>query len=292
MFHLSDFIKGAVIGIAAGLPGVSGGTLAVALGVYDRVITAVNRLWTSPKSSLPVLFPYGLGGILGAAAFSFAAEGFLERWPLQTSFLFIGLILSGVPAIAGILDGRKLSAGAAAAFLFALIFVLGTGLFSLPSAGVSPLPLPPTAALLCLMGFLSAAATIVPGISGSMLLMMTGCYSPLIRAVNSLLSFAVKPEPSALAGPFLILAPFGAGFAAGLFFWAYLAEQVLKRFRTAVFLGILGLVLASPAAILLETAPDRVTPADLGVGILLGVLSLAISVGLERPGFKSAPEKN
>ena len=99
MNFLFDIIKGMLIGVANIIPGVSGGTMMVSMGVYEKIIGVVNNLFKDIKKSILTLLPLGIGMLLGVAVFSFIIPWCLEVYPFPTSFCFIGLILGGVPAI-------------------------------------------------------------------------------------------------------------------------------------------------------------------------------------------------
>ena len=99
MNFLFDIIKGMLIGVANIIPGVSGGTMMVSMGVYEKIIGVVNNLFKDIKKSILMLLPLGIGMVLGVAVFSFIIPWCLEVYPFPTSFCFIGLILGGVPAI-------------------------------------------------------------------------------------------------------------------------------------------------------------------------------------------------
>ena len=99
MEYIGELLKGVVIGIANILPGISGGMLAISMGVYDTIIHAVNRLFKEPVESIKTLFPYGLGAVAGIISLSLVFEYLFGTFPLQTKLAFIGLIGGGLPAL-------------------------------------------------------------------------------------------------------------------------------------------------------------------------------------------------
>ena len=90
MDHLSQIIKGALIGTANILPGISGGTLAISMGVYEQILHALTHLHKETKKSLSTLFPYILGILGGIVGLSFTMEYLFDTWPLQTNMAFMG----------------------------------------------------------------------------------------------------------------------------------------------------------------------------------------------------------
>ena len=99
MEYIGELLKGVVIGIANILPGISGGMLAISMGVYDTIIHAVNRPFMEPVESIKTLFPYGLGAVAGIISLSLVFEYLFGTFPLQTKLAFIGLIGGGLPAL-------------------------------------------------------------------------------------------------------------------------------------------------------------------------------------------------
>ena len=100
MKFLFDIIRGAVIGIANIIPGVSGGTMMVTMGIYDKLLGSITGIFKQFKKSIKTLFPYIIGMAVGIGAFSFLlTKVLLVKAPLPTAFAFIGLIVGGVPVL-------------------------------------------------------------------------------------------------------------------------------------------------------------------------------------------------
>ena len=95
MTFLMDTIKGMFIGIANVIPGVSGGTMAVSLGIYDKLISSISNLLKDWKKSLAALLPIILGCGIGIVGFSYAIEFLLSKYTFVTCMTFVGLILGG-----------------------------------------------------------------------------------------------------------------------------------------------------------------------------------------------------
>ena len=137
MNFVFDVIKGVLIGLANIIPGVSGGTMMVSMGVYEKIIGVVNNLFKDIKKSIVTLLPLGIGMALGVVAFSFIIPWCLEVYPFPTSFCFIGLILGGVPSILKpakeslVKEGKSISL--AHILVFAAFFALAVGHHFFPS---------------------------------------------------------------------------------------------------------------------------------------------------------------
>ena len=110
---LKDIVKGMVIGVANIIPGVSGGTMAVSMGIYDKLIRSVTHLFSEFKKSIKVIIPVVIGAGVGIVILSAIIQYLLGHFPVQTNFLFIGLIVGGLPVILTRLKGtgKKVSIG-------------------------------------------------------------------------------------------------------------------------------------------------------------------------------------
>ena len=106
--------------------------------------------------------------------------------------------------------------------------------------------------ILLVMGAIASATMIIPGVSGSMVLMLLGYYTPVINALNSFKTAVFSADFAAMVQPLLVLLPFGIGVVAGIFGVAKAIEWLIQRFPTLTYCGVLGLVLASPVAILIR----------------------------------------
>ena len=127
MEFLSRVLKGLVVGVANIIPGVSGGTMAVVMGIYDRLIGAVSDLRRDFKNSLLYLFPIGIGAVLGIVLFSHLIKFLLEGYPMPTNLFFLGLILGSIPMI--FRRARKESFQKSSLLPFAVSFAVCFGRF-------------------------------------------------------------------------------------------------------------------------------------------------------------------
>ena len=96
---IKSILKGMVIGIANIIPGVSGGTMMVSMGIYDKLLHCITHLFSEFKKSILFLFPIVIGMGIAIVASSFGLEWLFGHYPVQTNLLFIGLVLGGLPAI-------------------------------------------------------------------------------------------------------------------------------------------------------------------------------------------------
>ena len=269
---LNQILRGAVIGVANIIPGVSGGTMMVSMGVYDTLIHCITHLFSEFKKSIKTLLPYGIGMVVGIVALASLLSYLFENHALPTATTFIGLILGGLGPILAKVDRKKIN------WVSILIFVLffaGIVVMSLTGEVTNPDSLNlsvGTILLLVVIGCIASATMIIPGVSGSMVLMLLGFYTPILNAVNNLKDAVFALDFAAMVQPALTLLPFGIGVLLGIFGVAKLIEWLLSRFPTQTYCGVLGLVLSSPIAILLRTDMTGVT----WVTVLVSLVTLAL----------------
>ena len=121
---------------------------------------------------------------------------------------------------------------------------------------------------------------IVPGISGTMILMMIGYYQPLLSAINRTLLSMVMADFSTMLSQGIILFPFAVGLAAGFYLFARLMETLFARFARVTYCAVLGLVFSSPIGILADLPPGCFTPGALAIGLGCFFMALLFVVWL------------
>lgn len=253
MMLLIEMLKGMVIGLANIIPGVSGGTMMVSMGIYDKLIHCVTHLFKEFKKSVRFLFPYAVGMVVAIATLSFALKWAFAEYPLPTNTLFIGLILGGLPAILKQIKGEK--TGAMGAILFAVFFavVVLLQIFQKENSAVIQLSVLEVVKLFAL-GCIASATMVIPGVSGSMILKLLGYYEPIVtEALPAFITGLTSGDFGAMLGSAGILIPFGLGIVIGIFAIAKLIEVLMARWKGLTYMAIIGMVVASPVAILLGT---------------------------------------
>lgn len=271
---LNQLLRGVVIGVANIIPGVSGGTMMVSMGIYDTLIHCITHLFKEFKKSVKTLLPYLVGMVVGIVALASVIDWGLENHPLPTNTLFIGLILGGLGPLLKKVEWKKINAAAVVSFiaLFALIIWLGVQRKdSIQNAETVDMNLVQMAVML-LIGMVASATMIIPGVSGSLVLMLLGYYKPVVNAVSTLKDGLLSMNFSVMGQPLLMLLPFVVGVVLGIFGVAKLIEWLMARYPTATYCGVLGLVLASPISLLIQTDMSGVTFAT----VLVSVATLAI----------------
>ena len=247
-----DVLRGAVIGLANVIPGVSGGTMMVSMGIYDKLIYSINHLFKKFKECFKILLPYLIGMVAAILIGSFALKSAFENYPLPTNALFIGLILGSLPFILREMKGEKI--GWQGVVLFVLFFAVVVGLKAIEAENVTRVSLNVgTVLLMLLLGAICSAAMVIPGVSGSMILKTLGFYEPVVtEAIPGLVKSATSGDWSAALQHAGILLPFAIGIVLGIFGIAKLIEVLMKKWKGRTYCGILGMVAASPVVILMD----------------------------------------
>ena len=276
MNFLFDIIKGMLIGVANIIPGVSGGTMMVSMGVYEKIIGVVNNLFKDIKKSIMTLLPLGIGMVLGIAVFSFIIPWCLEVFPLPTSLCFIGLILGGVPAILKPAkeslhkEGKSISIPHIIAFV--IFFVLAVGMAAMNETETSSAAFELNIGFMIvifLVGMIAAATMVIPGVSGSLVLMILGFYGGIMASISGFISAVFAFDWAQIFYYVGILAPFGIGVIVGIFAVAKLIEWLFKKFPSVTYCGIFGLIAASPIAIIMKMGHNNINVITTIVGIVL-----------------------
>ena len=286
-----DVLKGIVIGVANIIPGVSGGTMMVSMGIYDSLIHAITHLFKEFKKSVLTLLPYILGMLIGIIALASILKLCFERYELPTYTCFVGLILGGLGPLLKSINRKQINTICVILFIlfFTLIIIMAvTGDVTNPETISLNIG---TIILLFVLGTIASATMIIPGVSGSMVLMLLGYYTPVLNAVNRLKDAALQMNFGSLAYPIGVLLPFGLGVVAGLFGVAKLIEWLISRYPNYTYCAVLGLVLASPVAIIMKCNLKGLSAAMIIASIVTFAVGFIFALWLSLHGEKSSIEK-
>lgn len=180
---LFRLFKGFIIGIAAILPGASGGVLAVAMGIYKPTLDALANIIKSFKASVRFLLPLGLGALIGLLSASQIVEYLMLNFREPTMFALIGLVLGGVPSLILEANAHGFKKRYLIASVFGIGFVILFTLLNKSLTGTGSWPFNEWTSVLG--GGILAVGTVIPGISTSFLLIHMGLYEPLLSALNN-----------------------------------------------------------------------------------------------------------
>ena len=283
------FICGIVMGVGGVLPGVSGGILAISLGVYEKMMLAIGNFFQGWKANFRYLLPLVIGGGIGILLTSNVLSLLIDQYEVQMLSLFIGLVLGSLPGLLAEvrLGGQKLKWKHLIAALlglgFVLLFALGESSVG-DNAEISRLDVPGA----LISGLVLSVGTVIPGISSSFILVYLGLYPAVIAAISSVMDISTL----ATSGLGAMLAKLGEMFwpllalvgAFGLisFFIIRLVNRVLRRHHATSYAAVIGFVVGSIALILpkIITGITWACPIFFAVGLVLSFLEYRLQAKL------------
>ena len=247
---LKSILIGILIGIANIIPGVSGGTLAISLGVYEEIIYSINHIIKEFKKSIKTLFPLGVGAVLAILLLSKLISYCFESYEVNTTSVFVGLILGAIPMLVRNVKGSKIDFKNIVCFI--LGFTLIAGLAFVGEVKESDVFPSTNLLIMLLVGMIASMTMIVPGVSGSMILALMGFYRPILNTINALLDKVLSFNFTNIWSEIFILTFFGIGVIIGIVVFARIIEMMFNKFKIPTFYVIIGIILASPIALLVN----------------------------------------
>ncbi len=233
-----NLYRGVIMGISDLVPGVSGGTMAFILGIYEQLINSINRFFSRDwYKQIPFLLPLGIGMVAAIFAFSNLMEFLMENFIQPTSFLFIGLIFGIIPMLVKTADIKNNFTKRHFGLLFiAFLLVAAMAPFKNSTEAVIINELTfSTFFLFFFSGWIASMALLLPGISGSLVLLVIGTYASAISAISNF--------------NFPIIFTFAAGIIIGFILCSKIVRYLLNHFAVGTFAVIIGLVLGSAVVV-------------------------------------------
>lgn len=254
----------------------------VSMGIYDKLILVLTHFIKRMKEAVALLVPILVGMLLSIAIFAkIFSEILFPRFPLQTNLFFIGLILGGLPVIYGKVRGNTIRIPQIIAFL--LFFVMVVGFACVGEGGGSSADISFSAGNVVKLfgvGIIAAATMVIPGVSGSMIMMILGYYNTIIDTINDFINALKVFDIAAMLDTFVVLVPFGIGVLTGIVAVAKLIEFMLKKYPLVTYWAIIGLIAASPFAILIMMEIATIGVVEIATGIVLLAVGFFISLKL------------
>ena len=268
-------IKGFFFGIANIIPGVSGGTIALTMGVYEDLIEIISHFFKDIKKSLNFIVPFGIGAVLSILLMSKLISASLEKFPIATTLFFIGLIVGGVPLLTRKVKNEKIKPINILLFLITFSLILGMSFMNEGNNVVSVSNMNISMYfILFLVGMVAAATMVIPGVSGSFVLMLLGFYKPIVSTVSKLTDFSL------LSNNIKILLPFGLGIVIGIVLVSKLIEFLFNKFEVPTYFAILGFVIASIFTLLFGLIGNSINILEIVIGIILFIVATVIGYKL------------
>lgn len=264
-------LQGALIGLGAVLPGISGGVLCVIFGIYKTIMEFLADPFRKFKTHVPKLIPIGIGGIIGFLGIANILSVLLEKYPAPSVCLFIGLITGMLPSLfreAGE-QGRNKNSYISMVIAMIVVFAL------LISLKVFSVEITPNFAWYIFCGFCLALSVIAPGMSFSTLLMPLGLYEPFVAGIGHL--------------DFSVLIPGGIGGLATVILIAKAVDSLFNKHYSVAFHAIIGIVIAATVMII-PFASFTVSVASCVINIVCIVVGIVAALLLDKFNQKFAVE--
>lgn len=225
------FADGMIIGSAMLIPGVSGGTTAIILGIYDKMISAVGSFFKMTKKNIIFLASVCFGALIGMALFAKAILFVTDFFRVPMMFLFMGAVLGSLPMLYNKANVKKVSpsvilAPIIGASIVLLIEMIPEDLIKI-SLGNNVIDY----IILILCGVLLSIALVLPGISVSYMLLILGIYEPTLLAIEE--------------RNFMFICVLAVGILLGVFLTTNLLEKAMENHSQITYLMIIGFVIVS-----------------------------------------------
>lgn len=284
--YIERFIQGFCMALADSVPGVSGGTVAFIMGFYDKFIKSLDNLFRGEKEEKKKAFVFliklGIGWIVGFLLSATILSSLFNTKIYALSSLFLGFIIFAIPLV--IKEEKKEVKGKYKNIIFSVLGILFVVLITVLNANGSLVEVNRLNNLnigiilyVFIAGLIAITAMILPGISGSTLLLIFGLYIPIMNAVKNVLKFDFSYLP--------ILIVFGIGIIVGALTSVKVLRKCLEKFRSQTIYTVIGMMIGSIYAITMgPTTLDQ--PMDMlsfsNFNILFFVVGAIIIIGLQK----------
>lgn len=269
-------LKGIIVGLGKIIPGVSGAMLAITLDIYDKCIDAISNFTKQLKKNIYFLGYIGTGIVLSIGVFSNLVIYLLNNHFFVTMCLFIGLIIGGFPKIYS--ESQVNVKKRQHIFLILISFLLIIFMNNLNSQHI--VKTEANFFTLILIGFVEAFAMIVPGISGTALLILLGYYEMVMFRFSQIFNFME------LLNTVKFFIPFGLGMLIGVLVMSKLINFSFKNFKTETYSIIIGLIISSIYILFMDTIKTITSISQIGIGFVLIIIGVTITYSLDSK-FKS-----
>lgn len=253
-----NFVKGFIIGIGKIIPGVSGAMLATIMGVYDKSIFYICNFKSNIKEGIRYLFPIGVGIVLSIILFSKIISMCLNKYYSITVLFFVGLIIGGFPFVINKVKKKDYFISVVSFSLFFLISV-----FNINNSYVLRNNFIDTV-IYFFSGGIEAIGTIVPGVSGTALLMIVGTYDSIVYSIGNLTNFK-------------IIFPFIIGIILFILLFVKLVDYLFRKYNDKMYAFILGVLVSSTVLLVIQVFKDKVIFLDVLIGIIFMFIGIFIS---------------
>lgn len=261
---LLNMIKGMCVGASMLVPGVSGGSMAMILGIYDKLIKSVSSFMKNKKKNLLFLGIFSVGAIIGMILFARPLSYLTEKYNMKMMYFFIGAVVGAVPMIYRKAEIKKFDISVIIYPIIGMLFIVILSFLPKDLVSISENDKILNIIMLVLVGMVAAIALVLPGISVSYMLLLLGMYDTTIKAIHNFY--------------LLYLVPLGIGTIIGILLTTKLLEKALNNYAKGTYLIILGFILAS----VIEIFPGIPSGIDILYSLILFLVGFIIINRLSR----------
>lgn len=260
MNNLKLFFYGLLIGLGKIIPGVSGSVIALSLGVYEKAINCINNYFKDIKNNSRYLFPLSIGILVSIIFSSKIVINLLNNYYVPTILLFLGLILGGINDICKHTSKRYIHITIISFTLPLIISLLSNNNELIFKSYIYEF------IFYIIIGIIDAVCMILPGISGTAILMMIGCYQMLMEVLSNLTHI------NQLINNIKIIIPFLIGLTIGIIITIKLVNYLFKKHYTKTYNIILGFLLSSITYMFITTLKYNYTINQILIGFILFII--------------------
>ena len=261
MENIILFVKGVIIGIGKIIPGLSGSMIMMILGLYEKGIRSVTHYFDDIKDNTKFLLLVGSGILVAVVLISKLIQLLLIHYAFIIICMFIGLILGGIPSVLKEIEGTS---NINNIFIFIIFFILSLSLIL--SEQTHQINFEGNPLIMFVIGIIEAATMIIPGISGTAVLMALGLYHVLIEMFSNLSNlniFIVNIK---------VIVPFGLGLLIGSWFFIKLMDYLLSNYKIKTYWVIIAFAISSIVLMFEKAFESSYTLTDVTIGFSLLII--------------------
>lgn len=284
---LKRFFYGILVGISNLIPGFSGGTMALILGIYEEFTNSIANIVKKPKESIKYLWSIGLGIVVGIVGMTYFISLALKYYPIITASFFVGLVIATIPLTLKNINKRCSVSSIISFIICATLSVLlpfssKVGIvISLDSKNIFII------IIVMIIAAIASATMIIPAASGSMILLAFGMFDSIIELLKNTFNALLSLDMPTFLSNLVIIIPFGIGVILGIFLISKAISYLFKHHDLIVWYGILGLLVSAIFTIFYNAYSTNVVPNKailydhLALNIVLSIIAFCVAfVGL------------
>ena len=284
--RLKEILYGFLFGISCSIPGFSGGTMLLILGIYENFTASLAKLSKKPIEAFKELWLYGIGTIIGIVIGTLTIAICLNYFPLIIASFFVGLVIATIPITLRKIRSERLKVADIVSYVIFLI--IGLLMTYSDKFGISSITIEtPTIGMILyiiVLATIASATMVIPAASGMTILLIFGMYDPLMLMLDKVFKGILKLNFVPLIENLWIILPFMVGILLGVIGISKMISKLLKQHSSIVWYAILGLLIVSPITIYREAYNKKAIliidsiRSHLGLHIMLCVVFLILGI--------------